>query len=60
MRDTELLTVDQLAERLRLRPHTVRAWARRGRIPVIRLSHKVVRFSWSAVLAVLKDRSGRR
>jgi excisionase family DNA binding protein len=51
---SELLTVDQLAERLHVRPRTVREWARRGRIPSVRLSAKVVRYEWAAVLAVLR------
>jgi excisionase family DNA binding protein len=55
--DTELLTADQLADRLRLRPRTVQAWARQGRIPSVKLSAKVVRFAWSAVLAALRDRA---
>src|SRR5262249_18036852 len=41
---TELLTVHQLAERLHIRPRTVQAWARKGRIPSVKLSAKVVRF----------------
>jgi excisionase family DNA binding protein len=53
--DTELMTVGQLAERLHLRPRTVQAWARQGRIPAIRLSAKVVRFDWAAVLAALRN-----
>ncbi len=56
MNDTELLTADQLAERLHLRPRTVQAWARQGRIPAVKLSPKVVRYNWQAVLAVLPDR----
>jgi excisionase family DNA binding protein len=56
MNDTELLTADQLAERLHLRPRTVQAWARQGRIPVVRLSPKVVRFDWAAVLTAIRDR----
>jgi excisionase family DNA binding protein len=51
--EPELLTADQLADRLRIRPRTVQKWARRGRIPTVRLSPKVVRFRWSTVLAAL-------
>jgi excisionase family DNA binding protein len=51
--DSEFLTADQLADRLHVRPRTVQEWARRGRIPTVRLSPKVVRFRWSTVLAAL-------
>jgi excisionase family DNA binding protein len=51
---TELLTVNQLAERLHIKPRTVQAWARRGRIPAVKLSAKVVRYEWPAVLAALR------
>lgn len=52
----DLLTADELAERLRLRPSTVRIWARLGRIPSLRLSPKVIRFDVSAVVKALQAR----
>jgi excisionase family DNA binding protein len=54
--ETELLTVAQLAERLHLRPRTIQTWARQGRIPTVKLSPKVVRFSWPAVLTAIYGR----
>ena len=60
MNDTELLTLDQLADRLHVRPRTVRAWVRQGRIPAVKLSPKVVRFDWEAVLTAIRDRAERR
>lgn len=57
MNDSELLTADQLAERLRIRPRTVQVWARQGRIPAVKFSLKVVRFDWNAILAMLRDRA---
>jgi excisionase family DNA binding protein len=50
---TELLTARDLAKRLRVSPDTVRAWARRGSIPTLRLSRKVIRYNAEAVLAAL-------
>ena len=49
----DLLTAAELADRLRVRPSTILDWQRSGRIPSIRLSHKVLRFNWAEVLAAL-------
>ena len=50
MSETNLLTAEELAERLHVRPSAVRNWARRGKIPTVRLSPKVVRYSVAAVI----------
>lgn len=50
---TELVTARELAKRLRVSPETVRAWARRGCIPTLRLSPKVIRYNPEAVMAAL-------
>jgi excisionase family DNA binding protein len=50
----DLLTAVELADRLRVKPETVLAWHRSGRIPSIRLSHKVLRFNLADVVAALK------
>ena len=55
---TELLTTRELAKRLRVSPETVRGWARRGAIPVLRLSPKVIRYELEAVLAALTETPG--
>jgi uncharacterized protein YjcR len=61
MSETDLLTAEGLAERLHVRPSTVREWARRGRIPTVRLSSKVVRYSVAAVIqAVSNARRGEK
>lgn len=52
-RTTGLLTSEQLADRLRVSAETVREWARRGSIPTLRLSPRVIRFDLEAVLAAL-------
>jgi excisionase family DNA binding protein len=53
---SELLTTRELAKRVRVSPDTIRAWARRGRIPTLRLSPKVIRYDAQAVLAALATR----
>ena len=56
-RDTvqdDLITAEELGARLRLKPDTVILWARQGRIPVRRLSRKVVRFRLPEVVAALE------
>jgi predicted site-specific integrase-resolvase len=58
--DAELLTANLLAERLHIRPRTVQAWARMGLIPTVKLSAKVVRFEWQAVLTTLREKAHRR
>lgn len=50
---TELLTTREMAKLLRVSPETVRAWARRGCIPTVRLSAKVIRYNAESVLAAL-------
>lgn len=49
----EVLTVDQLAERLQVRRRTVLGWVKNGIIPVIRLTPKVLRFDPDAVIQAL-------
>lgn len=56
---TELLTADELATRLRVRPGTIRAWARRGLIPSVLISPKVRRFDVCAVIDAIKQSHGR-
>jgi predicted site-specific integrase-resolvase len=50
----DLVTADEVGQRLRVRPGTVLAWYREGRIPARKLSHKVLRFSLANVLAALE------
>lgn len=50
---SELLTAQELAKRLPVMPGTVQHWARSGRIPSLRTSHKVIRYDLRAVLAAV-------
>jgi len=56
MAQPELLTSEQLAHRLQVKPETVRAWGRDGRIPRICMSAKVIRYDPVAVIKSLKER----
>ncbi len=51
---SEYLTADELALVLRLSPDTVRDLARRGKIPSIRISRKIIRYDRSAVDEALR------
>ncbi|MCE9618483.1 MAG: helix-turn-helix domain-containing protein [Planctomycetes bacterium] len=55
----DLLTARELAKRLRVSTDTVRAWARRGVIPSLRLSPKVIRYKSEEVLSALSIRSAK-
>lgn len=52
----ELLTKEQVARLLRVKPGTISRWANEGKIPRIVLSPKIVRFDPAAVLSFLKGR----
>jgi len=49
----ELMTVPEVAERLRINPETVRLWARDGRLPVVPLPTRSLRFRRSDIDAIL-------
>ncbi len=51
----ELLTVNELADRFRVRPETIKVWVKQGRIPVIRVTGKTLRFDAQAVTTALRD-----
>jgi excisionase family DNA binding protein len=60
MSTDQLLTAEQLADRLSVKPGTVSQWRRAGKIPAIRLSPKVVRFNLQAVVDALAERERQR
>ena len=51
-----IVKTDELARQLGVTPETVRRWARRGLIPSMRVSPKVIRFDVDEVTRVLRDR----
>lgn len=53
MNADSLLTKDQLAKRLAMKRRGVECLVKNGRIPVIRISKRCVRFSWPKVQAAL-------
>ena len=50
-----LLTLDELAARLKLHPVTVRGLWRRKIIPGLRIGHRTLRFDYGAVLDALRQ-----
>ena len=57
MPDETVLTAAELAERLQVKTQTVLSWHRTGRIPVRRLTRKVLRFSLPDVMAALESKA---
>ncbi len=54
----EILTAEELAARLKVRPTTIREWGRDGRIPTVRITQKVIRYDADAVMRSLQDQQG--
>ena len=54
--DNDLLTAEQLADRLGVKPRTVRVWLRAGLIPAKRLTPKVIRYDLNHVVTSLQQR----
>jgi len=53
--DSELLTTEELASKLKLSPDTIKLWSRDGRIPTVWLSRTVRRFVFIDVMASLQN-----
>jgi excisionase family DNA binding protein len=51
----ELLTIYELAQRLRLHPETARGLYRRGVIPGIKIGYRTLRFDYSQVVEALRQ-----
>ncbi len=50
---TELLTAEELGNRLKLKPETIRTWARKGLIPSLHPTTKTLRFDFQSVLSTI-------
>jgi hypothetical protein len=50
----DLLTLDELAARLKMHPVTVRSLWRRRAFPGLRIGHRTLRFEYAAVLDALR------
>ena len=57
---SEMVTAEELAERLRVRPDTIQLWTREGLIPAIRVNAKVIRYDPDEVEQALRQRSDER
>ena len=57
-KDEQMLTVAEVARRMRVTPWTVRSWYSNQGLPCHRLSTHSYRFYWSEVAAWLAERNG--
>ena len=63
MESDGLLTIEEVALRLNLSPKTVAGWHRAGLIPRVKITQRVIRLSWTEVVAALRrnaDKGGVR
>lgn len=50
----DLMTVEEVADALQVRPSTVRRWHRTNRIPCRRLTHSTIRYCLADVVRALE------
>ena len=50
----ELLTYEELAQRLKVKSSTVKAWTKARRIPAVRVGAKIIRFDYVEVVEALR------
>jgi hypothetical protein len=48
-----LVSSDEIASKIGVKPDTITMWARIGRVPSFRISKRVIRFSLPAVMSAL-------
>lgn len=53
----DLLTAQELGERLGVSRETILKWTRRGRIPALRITRKVIRYHLEAVIGALVEQA---
>ena len=53
---SDLITSEDLANRLKVKVTTIKRWTRAGAIPCIKISGKVIRYDYAEVLASLRSR----
>ena len=58
--EQRLCTTEQLAERIHVKPSTILRWGREGRIPVVRVTERTVRYAMDDVLKALHGREANR
>jgi len=56
----DLLTAEELGQRLRVQPSTIKRWSQEGMIPALRLTGKVIRFDFAEVVQALRSRAEAR
>jgi hypothetical protein len=54
-RNEELLTGEQLAKDIKVTELTIERWRREGRIPIIWIGHRTIRYRLSDVVAALEQ-----
>ena len=58
MAEDKLLTIEQVAERLQLKPHTVRKYIREKKLTPVRISATVVRIRESELERFINEHTG--
>ena len=58
--EKKIVTAEELAVILEVKPATVLGWARKGLIPVLHLTPKTLRFDLQSVLNTVKESSGQK
>lgn len=51
----ELLTINEVSQKLKLHPKTTRDLYRRRKIPGLKLGHRTLRFNYPEVLAAIRQ-----